>query len=356
MNETEALFKELTEAPGVPGYEGEVRAIIRRHLEPLTTIEQDRIGSIICKKVGQGERPKIMVASHMDEIGFMVKLITKEGFIRFVPLGGWLDQVMLAQRVVIKTSQGDVYGLIGAKPPHLLPLEERKKLVERKDMYIDIGASSEEEVHRVGVRPGDPIVPVADFTPLATGKTYLAKAWDDRVGCALLIQALQSLSHDPHPGTIYGVGTVQEEVGLRGAKTSADIVSPDVAIVLEVGVAGDVPGIEPQESPIKLGGGPVLLVYDARMIPNLKLRDLVIETAKELDIPLQFSAVEGGATDGGMIHLHAGGVPTVVISVPTRHIHSHAGIIHRDDYDRALQLLVAVIKRLDWATVEGLTV
>jgi endoglucanase len=208
MDETEALFKELTEAPGVPGYEGEVRAIIRRHLEPLTTIERDRMGSIIGKKVGQGERPRIMLASHMDEIGFMVKLITKDGFLRFVPLGGWWDQVLLAQQVVIKTAQGDVYGVVGAKPPHLLPLEDRKKLVERKDMYIDIGASSEEEVHRAGVRPGDPIVPLAAFTPLAPGKTYLAKAWDDRVGCALLIQALQSLSQGSHPGTVYGVGAL----------------------------------------------------------------------------------------------------------------------------------------------------
>ena len=150
------------------------------------------------------------------------------------------------------------------------------------------------------------------------------------------------------------MGTVQEEVGLRGAKTSAHVVSPDVAIILEVDIAGDVPGIEPEESGIKLGKGPSLLVYDARMIPNLKLRDLVIETARALEIPLQFSAMEGGATDGGMIHIHAEGVPAVVIGVPTRHIHSHAGIMHRDDYDNALKLVVALIKKLDQATVRGL--
>ena len=355
MDQTEALLKEITEVPGVPGYESEVRAVIRRHLEAVTTIEQDRIGSIICKKVGLADSPKVMLAGHMDEIGFMVKLITEEGFIKFVPLGGWWDQVMLAQRVVIKTAKGDVFGVIGAKPPHVLSPEERKKLVEKKDMYIDIGATSREEVKERGVRPGDPIIPVSDFAILANPKTYMAKAWDDRVGCALFIQAIQRLTKEPHPNTVYGVGTVQEEVGLRGAKTSAHIISPDVAIILEVDIAGDVPGIKPEESNIKLGKGPSLLVYDARMIPNLRLRDLVIETAEELGIPLQFSAMEGGATDGGMIHIHAGGVPTVVIGVPTRHIHSHVGIMHRDDYDNALKLIVALIKKLDQATVQGLT-
>jgi endoglucanase len=223
-------------------------------------------------------------------------------------------------------------------------------------MYIDIGASSEEEVREHGVRPGDPIIPVSDFAILANPKTYMAKAWDDRVGCALFIQAIQRLAEERHPNTVYGVGTVQEEVGLRGAKTSAHLVSPDVAIILEVDIAGDVPGIEPDESTTKMGHGPTLLVYDKRMIPNLKLRDLVIETAQDLDIPLQFSAIEGGATDGGMIHLHASGVPAVVIGVPTRHIHSHVGIMHRDDYDSALRLVVALLRRLDGATVAGLTV
>jgi endoglucanase len=356
LDQTEALFKEITEAPGVPGYEGEVRAVIRRHLEGISTIEQDKMGSIICKKAGLAGSPRVMLAGHMDEIGFMVKLITKEGFIKFVPLGGWWDQVMLAQRVVIKTAQGDVFGVTGAKPPHLLVPEERKKMVEKKDMYIDIGATSEEEVKERGIRPGDPIIPLSDFAVLANPKTYMAKAWDDRIGCALFIQAIQRLAQDSHLNTVYGVGTVQEEVGLRGAKTSAHVVSPDVAIILEVDIAGDVPGIEPEESAIKLGKGPTLLVYDRRMIPNLKFRDLVIETAQQLEIPLQFTAMEGGATDGGEIHIHAEGVPTVVIGVPTRHIHSHVGILHRDDYDNALKLVVALIKKLDRATVEGLTV
>jgi endoglucanase len=355
MDRTEQFLKEMTEAPGVPGYEGEVRVLMRRHLEPVATIEQDRIGSIIGKRVGQAEGPRVMLVGHMDEIGFMVKHITKEGFVMFQPLGGWWDQVLLGQRVTIKTSTGDVVGIIGAKPPHLLPQDESKKVVEKKDMYIDIGATSAEEVASAGVRVGDPIIPVSDFTVLSNSKTYMAKALDNRLGCALAVQAVERLAADEHPNTVYAVGTVMEEVGLRGAKTTAHAIGPDVAVILEVDICGDVPGIKEEESAVKLGAGPTMLVYDARMIPNLKLRDLVIATAGELGIPLQLSVMSGGATDGGMIHMHAQGVPSVVIGVPTRHIHSHAAIMHRDDYDRALDLVVALVKKLDAASVKALT-
>ncbi len=358
MDQTEKLLKEITEAGGVPGYEDDVRAIMTRYLKGVATVERDKMGSFIGKHAGSSEGPRVMLAGHMDEIGFMVTLITKEGFIKFVQLGGWWDQVMLGHRVTIKTSQGDVVGVLGAKPPHMLDAEERKKVVEKKDMYIDVGACSADEVREIGVRPGDPIIPVSEFTVMANPKFYLSKAFDNRVGCALAVQALRQLA-DPasggHPNTVYAVGTVQEEVGLRGAKTSAFAIGPDVGIVLEVDIAGDVPGIEEDESAIKMGGGPSLLVYDARMIPNLKLRDMVIATAEELGIPLQFSAMPGGATDGAQIHLNNEGVPTVVIAVPTRHIHSHNAILYRDDYDRALQLVVALVKKLDAETVAGLT-
>jgi endoglucanase len=285
----------------------------------------------------------------------MASMITDDGFIRFVPLGGWWNQVMLGQRIVIKTSKGDVPGLIGAKPPHLMEADEAKKLVEKKDMYIYIGATSGDQVRQSGVRLGDPVIPICPFTVLAPGKTYMAKAWDDRLGCALIVQVFQRLAKADHPNTLYGIGTVQEEVGTRGAKTSVHNINPDVAIILEVDIAGDVPGIKPEESAIKLGKGPSLLLYDAGMIPNLRLRDLVISLAEKAKIPLQFSSMRGGATDGRMIHVHNEGVPTVVLGVPTRHIHCHAGIIHRDDYDHALELLVQLVKHLDKRTVEGLT-
>jgi len=356
MDSTKQLLKDLTEAHGVPGYEAPIRAVVCKYLEPLGKLTQDKIGSVICQKDGKSDAPRVMLAGHMDEIGFMVKHVTKEGFIKFLPLGGWFDQVLLGQRVWIKTHLGDVIGVIGAKPPHLLSAEDRSKVVQKKQMYIDIGATSLEEVEAAGVRPGDPVVPVAEFVEMANGKSYLSKAFDDRVGTALVIQALQALQDQEHPNTVFGAATVMEEVGVRGATTSVRAIDPDVAIVLESDIAGDVPGITADESSVKMGAGPSVLLYDTRMIPNLKLRDFVIDTAKELEIPLQLSYVEGGATDGAAIHLHQTGVPTVVLSVAARHIHSHSSIIHRDDYDNALKLLVALIARLDAVTVAEFTV
>lgn len=355
MDSTVQLLKELTEAHGIPGYETPVRAIVRRYFEPLGELSQDKIGSVICRKEGSSTSPKVMLAGHMDEIGFMVKHITKEGFLRFLPLGGWFDQVLLGQRVIIQTRDNEVIGVIGSKPPHLISADERSKVVQKKDMYIDIGASSQEEVESAGVRVGDPIVPRADFVEMVGGKTFLSKAFDDRVGVALAISAMQALDSADHPNTLYGVATVQEEVGLRGATTSVRSVDPDVAIVLESDIAGDVPGIKPEESSVKLGAGPTVLIYEGRMIPNLRLRQLIMDVAQEEGIPLQVSYVEGGSTDGAAIHLHHVGVPTAVLAVAARHIHSHSSIIHREDYNNAVNLLTAVIKRLDTDAVSNLT-
>ncbi len=353
VENTEALLAELTEADGVAGYEKEISAVIKKRFDKLGAVSKDRMGSLICKLPGKSASPRIMLAGHMDEIGFMIRSVTPEGFLKFTPLGGWWDQVLLAQRVRIKTARGEVEGVIGAKPPHLIPQDERGKMVLKKNMYIDIGASSEKEVEKAGVRAGDPAVPVSSFTKLSADGVYMAKAFDDRIGCAVVISALSALKNGGS-GAVYGVATVQEEVGVRGATTSAEAVDPDAAIVLESDISGDVPGISNEESSTKLGGGPSLLLYDARMIPNLKLRDLVIDTAKREKIPLQFATMEGGATDGAAIHLHKQGVPTVVLGVPTRHIHSHNSIIQRRDFENTVKLLVAVVKKLDGKTVKGL--
>lgn len=356
MDSTTLLLKEITEVHGVAGYEKDVRELVHRKFDELhLQIQQDKIGSLVAVKPGEAENPRVMLAGHMDEIGFMVKQISKEGYIKFLPLGGWFDQVLLGSRVVIKTRKGDVTGVIGVKPPHMLSQEERNKVVAKKDMYIDIGATCQEEVEQAGVAVGDPIVPKAAFEVLANGKTLLSKAFDDRVGVAIMIDVARNLAAEKHPNTVYCAATVMEEIGLRGAATSVEIVNPDVAIVLEADIAGDVPGVTPDESTVKLGKGPTIVLYDARMIPNLALRNLVMDTAKELDIPLQTSTIEGGATDGGMIHLHKTGVPTVVLGVASRHIHSQSCIMHRDDYDYAVRLVTALVKKLDQATVKSLT-
>ncbi len=353
MDQTEQFLKTLTEAHGVPGYETEVRAVLRHYMSPLGDLTQDKLGSLICRRAGDG--PKVMLAGHMDEIGLIITHIDDNGFLKFLQLGGWWDQTLLSQRVIVKTHKGNVVGVVGAKPPHLLSADERGKMVEKKDMYIDVGATSKAETEAAGVRVGDPVVPDSEFVVMAGGKTYLAKAFDNRIGCAVVIDVLRRFQKEAHPNDLYGVQTVMEEVGLRGATTSVRAVDPDVAIILESDIAGDVPGIKKEQSSVRLGGGPGLSVFDARMIPNTKLRNLVIDTAAEQGIPLQFSNMPGGSTDGGAIHLHGTGVPTVVIGVPSRHIHSHGSIIHRDDYDNAVKLVAALVARFDASTVAGLT-
>ncbi len=350
------LLREITDAPGVPGYEGPVRQVIRRYMEGLGDIQLDGLGSIICRKPGKSDRPRIMLAGHMDEIGFMVTLITKEGYLKFQTLGGWWSQVMLSQRVVVKTRKGDVVGVVGSKPPHILSDDDRKKVVERTDMFIDVGAASEEEARNVfGIRPGDPVIPVAEFARMANPRLLLAKAWDCRVGVALFMEAIRALQGVDHPNTVYGVGTVQEEVGLRGATTSADLVDPDVGIALEVGIAGDMPGVKETEAQEKLGKGPTILLYDSSMVPHTKLRDFAFDTAEAEGIPVQVDAMARGGTDAGRIHLNRSGVPSLVIGVPTRYIHTHQGIISLDDYENALKLLLALIRRLDAPAVKSLT-
>jgi putative aminopeptidase FrvX len=352
MDSTEALLRELSEAHGVSGYEGDVAAIVRRHMAPLSTVQADRVGSVIGCLSGEG--PRVMLAGHMDEVGFMVSHITKEGCLRFLNLGGWWDQVLLGQRVVVKTRKGDLLGVIGAKPPHLLPPEDRKDVVTANEMYIDVGATSADQVQQAGVRPGDPVVPTSDFQVLMGGRTYIGKALDDRIGVALAIDLVRHFATHAHPNQVFAAATAMEEVGCRGAKTCSAVIEPDVAIILEVDLCGDVPGIKPEESSIRLGGGPSLWLLDAQMIPSLPLRNLVIDTAEEMQIPLQFSAYTRAATDGAHTHLHGAGVPTVVIGVPTRHVHSHSAIMHRDDYDRALQLLIALVGKLDAQAVASL--
>lgn len=357
MDDQLQMFRELTEAPGVPGQEGAVREVMLRYLAPLGELVTDRLGSIVAYKTGQGvdakSAPKVLIAGHMDEVGFLVKLIDDNGYIKFQGLGGWWEQVMLAQRVLIRTHKGDIVGVFGSKPPHLLTAEERKKMVQKDDMFIDVGVTSREDAIAAGVRPGDPIIPICPFTVMANEKMLLAKAWDNRFGCALAIETLKEIGPD-HPNTLYAGATVQEEVGLRGAQTLSQKIMPDVAIALDVTIAGDTPGVKSHQAEGKLGKGPVLLLYDATLVPNLKLRDLCMEVAETNNIPLQFDMVAAGGTDAGKFQYASEGVPSIAIGVPTRYIHSAASILNLDDFNNATRLLVALIKRLDAATVAGL--
>lgn len=353
LDPTLTMLKELTDANAISGHEKEARDVMEKYIKPYADeVFTDHLGSLIAKKTGEANGPKIMVAGHLDEVGFMVTRIDKNGFLYFQTIGGWWNQVMLAQRVTIMTEKGSLTGVIGSKPPHILTAEQRKKPVEIKDMFIDIGASSKEEAEQFGVRPGDSIVPYFEFTQMKNEKMLLAKAWDNRIGCAIAIDVLKHLQDEDHPNIVYGVGTIQEEVGLRGARTSAHLIQPDLAFGVDVGIAGDTPGVSDKDADSKLGKGPQIILYDASMISHKGVRDLVVETAEEKGIPFQYSSMAGGGTDSGAIHLTADGVPALSITIATRYIHSHAAMLHRDDFENAVKLIVEVIKKVDEKKME----
>ncbi len=355
-DETLTLLKEITDANGVPGNEREPRQVMRKYLEPIADeITYDNLGSIIGILKGEENGPKIMVTGHLDEIGFMVTKITDKGFLKFQTLGGWWNQVMLAQQVTVTTCKGDTYhGVIGSKPPHILTAEERKKPVDIKEMYIDLGVANKEEVEKLGIKPGDMITPYIEFKPMANPKYLLAKAWDNRIGCAIAIEVLKQLKNEQHASTLYAVGTVQEEVGLRGAKTSGFKVNPDLCFATDVGIAGDTPGIG-DAADAELGKGPQIVLYDASMVGHVGLRKFVLEVANELNIPYQFESMAGGGLDSGAVHVTHEGVPSIGICIPSRYIHSHTSMIHRDDYENAVKLMVECIKRLNRDLVNQIT-
>ncbi|MGE7113311.1 M42 family metallopeptidase [Lysinibacillus sp. NPDC047702] len=349
LDPTLQMFKDLTDANGIAGNERAPREVMKKYIAPYAdSVETDNLGSVIAKKVGDENGPKIMVAGHLDEVGFMITQIDDKGFIKFQTVGGWWSQVMLAQRVTITTRKGDeIIGVIGSKPPHILPADVRNKVVDIKDMFIDVGAASKEEVLEWGVRPGDMVTPYFEFNVMKNDKYLLAKAWDNRIGCAIAIDVMKALQNEKHPNILYSVGNVQEEVGLRGAKTATHKIQPDIGFAVDVGVAGDTPGVTAKESTSKMGAGPQIVVYDASMVSHRGLREFVLDVADEHNIPYQFEAMAGGGTDAGSIHVTANGIPALSIGIATRYIHSHAGILQRDDYDNAVKLMVEVIKKLD---------
>ncbi len=354
MDDELRLVTELCEAHGPSGYEEPVRAVMRRWLEGYGEISQDRLGSLIVRKAGDESGPKIMLAGHLDEIGMMVSRIDDKGFVYFQTIGGWWEQVMLAQRVEIRTERGMVHGVVGSKPPHVLDAEERKKIVDRRKMFIDVGVTSREEAESLGIALGDPITPLCPTERLGNPDFVMAKAWDNRYGCAVVTEVLRGLKGVSHLNVVYGVATVQEEVGLRGARTAAQTIMPDVAFSLDVGIAGDTPGVEPYEAEARLGKGPAILIYDGSMIPNQPLRKLALEVARSEGIPVQQDMVRAGGTDAGQIHLTGSGVPSLVIGVPTRYIHSAASVFSLEDYRGAIRLVSALVRRLDRDTVAAL--
>lgn len=339
------LIEELSNAPGVSGFEGNIREIIDKELKShVDEIEIDNLGNIIATKKGRNNGKKIMLAAHMDEIGLMVKHIDKKGFINFTKIGGINDQMLMNQEVYIHSDDGSkVLGVIGAKPPHKMKPAEKKKVISHENMFIDIGASSREEAEEmVGI--GYPITIKHNFSRL-NGSIVTGKAFDNRIGCYVLIETMKRVKTD---STIYGVGTVQEEVGLKGARTSAFKIDPDMAIALDVTIAGDHPGIKEEEAPAKINEGPAIILTDASgrgLITHPEVKKRLIETAEEENIPYQLEVSEGGTTDATAIHLTREGIPTGVLSVPTRYIHTPVEVVSLEDVENTVKLLVALLEK-----------
>jgi putative aminopeptidase FrvX len=290
-----------------------------------------------------------MVAGHMDEVGFMVTNITKNGMIRFQTLGGWWSQVLLAQRVQILTENGPVIGVIGSIPPHLLDDSKRNKPMDIKNMLIDIGADDKEDAIKIGIKPGQQIVPVCPFTPMANNKKIMAKAWDNRYGCGLAIELLKETKDETLPNILYSGATVQEEVGLRGAQTSASLIKPDIFFALDASPANDMSGDKNEFG--QLGKGALLRILDRSMVTHRGLREFILDTAETNSIPYQYFVSQGG-TDAGRVHISNEGIPSGVIGICSRYIHTHASIVHVDDYAAAKELLVKLVRACDKTTVE----
>ncbi|WP_203246618.1 M42 family metallopeptidase [Sporosarcina beigongshangi] len=349
QKETIEMFKTLTELPGAPGNEHAVRKYMRSELGKYSDeLIQDNLGGIFGVRKGPKDGPRIMVAGHMDEVGFMVSAITDNGMIRFQPLGGWWSQVLLAQRVEIITDNGPVVGVIGSIPPHLLSDAVRNKPMDIKNMLIDIGADDKEDAEKIGIRPGQQIIPVSPFTPMANGKKILAKAWDNRYGCGLAIELLKELHGEKLPNNLYSGANVMEEVGLRGAQAAATMINPDLFFALDASPANDASGDKNEFG--QLGKGTLLRIFDGSMVTHRGMREFILDMAETHSIPYQYFISPGG-TDAGRVHMSNEGVPSAVIGICSRYIHTSGSIIHTDDYAAAKELLVKLVKACDKTTL-----
>jgi putative aminopeptidase FrvX len=350
---TLSLLQRLSDAPGPPGAEDAVRSIMVEQMKSsaTTALRYDGMGSVIAEVGNAG--PRIMIDAHMDELGGMVRRIAPNGQLSMQMLGGWLDQALVDQRWIILGSKGAVHAVTGIRDVHVITPTERTAVISRDSIFLDIGARSPAEAAAMGVEPGDPVVPDAPFLVMNGSNNYLGKAWDDRIGCAVLVEAMQRMTKVPHANHLFFVATTQEEIGLRGARTAANMVKPDLGLAIEGGIANDQGG-RAEETQAHLGGGPGIFLYDSSAIPNRKLVRFVRDTAASEHIPLQLDLVQGYGDDSAEMQESGTGAPTLNIVVPVRYTHAHNGIVNRADFDRTVDLMVALLTHLDAKTVDAI--
>ncbi len=336
------FLKRLCEAHGISGREDAVRAIVRREMKShVDEIRVDSLGNIICVKKGKGKspRPRMMLSGHIDEIGFIVNFVEKEGWLRFLPVGGWSTRNLISQRVIVHTRAGKQYrGVIGTKPVHAMTVADTKKVPEFTDLYIDTGLSKKKAC--AAFAEGDWVTMDRDFVEL--GDCLVSKAFDDRVGAFVVFEAVKA-ARNPQVD-IYAVGSVQEEVGLRGAQVSAFAIEPDIAVAVDITIACDTPGSVAHRKVSSLGDGVAITIMDSSLICSPKLVDFFVDVAKKNRIKYQMEIMPRGGTDAGAMQRVHAGCPAITISIPTRYVHSPVEMLHKRDVKAAVKLVTKFIE------------
>lgn len=335
------LLEKLSNAFGPSGLENEVVHILRKELEKCADETRgDKLGNVMFYHEGKKGYPRVMLSAHMDEVGFMITYVEDSGFLRF-DTWGITNNIMPGQRVVFKGERGFIRGIIGTKPPHIMTTDEQNKIVPKEDLFIDIGADNIAQANMKGADVGMMGVFDVEFMDLGDGY-FRGKALDDRAGCVVLAETFKALQDSPY--NVVAVGSVQEELGIRGARTAAWQVEPDIGLALEGTFVADVPGTRPDRVSSKIKGGPVLTIMDRATFTHPHILKTLIKTAKQKAIPFQFKKVLVGGTDAGAIHLTKAGVPSGTVAVPCRYIHGPVSIIHIDDLKNTIRLVTEFTK------------
>ena len=341
-----ALLRDLSDRFGVAGFEDEVRERLEELVRPhVDDVRVDPLGNLIAERRGDGG-PRLMLDAHMDEIGFMVSYVEEEGWVRVVPVGGWDERIVAAHLLTIRTDDGrDVRGVVGTLPPHVLEQADREKPLTLADAFVDVGAGSRAEVEEMGIRVGSPALIAYPFERLNGDDFVVGKALDDRAGCAVLVKTLETLAGETLAVTLCANFAVSEEVGLRGARTAAAQIEPDVALALEGTVGADAPGVPPSRRPTTVGAGPAITVMDKTIVVSPVVVRALTELAEAEGVPYQYKLPAVGGTDAGAIHVSGRGVLAGVVSVPCRYIHSPFSILRLDDFEHAVRLTTAFVRR-----------
>ncbi len=338
------LLKRLCETPGISSREDRLRRVVIEELRPLVdTIDADAMGNLIGFKKGASDGPRVMIAAHMDEIGFMVKYVDDKGFLRLLPVGGWDPRNMVAQRVLVHGFAGQTLRgtlMPGAKPPHLLTAEEANKPPKIEEFFVDVGLPGEKVKELVEI--GDMVT--MDRTTERVGNTVISKSLDNRLSVFVMIEALRLLKGTSLRSNLLAVATTQEEVGLRGATTAAFALQPDIGLALDVTLAVDYPGASEPERVTQLGNGAAIKISDSSLLCHPKLVRHFRDVAEAKGIKYQLEILPRGGTDAGGIQRSRGGVPSFTLSVPTRYVHTVNEMAHTDDIEAAISLLAAYLE------------